>query len=103
MINYYNYDFDYEINYETDWNTWDENIKYAEYISTNMSQSIITSAIKYAVENNNYENYPDSDSHASINTEELNEIHYNVEVSDIEIKKNINKKKMFHWLKCCFF
>lgn len=100
MIHYYNYDFDYEINYETDWNTWDENLKYAEYISTNMTQSMIKSAIKYAVENNNYENYPDSDSHASVDTEELNEIHYNIDEKKKKIEK---KKKFFDCFKCCFF
>lgn len=62
-------------NYEFDFYTWDKDIKCAEYISNNMTQAQIKAAIKYAIENNDFSNYPDSDSHASVNTEDLNENH----------------------------
>jgi len=99
-------------NYEFDFYTWDKDIICAEYISKNMTQSAIKAAIKYAIENNDYENYPDSDSHASNNTEDFNEIHdtYNYKNIDNYIKtyknndadKKNTKKKYFNWIKCCF-
>lgn len=96
-------------NYEFDFYTWDKDIKFAEYISKNMSQSAIKAAIKYAIENNDYENYPDSDSYASNNTEDFNEVHdtYNYDsyintYKNNEPDKKCIKKKYFNWIKCCF-
>jgi hypothetical protein len=102
-------------NYEFDFYTWEKDIICAEYISKNMTQSAIKAAIKYAIENNDYENYPDSDSYASNTTEDFNEIHdtynydtynYNNNYND-NYKNNITskkciKKKYFNWINCCF-
>ena len=76
-------------NYEFDFYTWGKDIICAEYISNNMSQSAIKAAIKDAIENKKYDNYPDSDSYASNNTEDFNEIHETT-------KKNTIKKKYFN-------
>jgi len=93
-------------NYEFDFYTWDKDIICAEYISKNMSQSAIKNAIKYAIENNDYENYPDSDSYASNNTEDFNEIHDTCKHGtdkkndtckhDTDIKHDNGKKKYFN-------
>jgi hypothetical protein len=93
-------------NYEFDFYTWDKDIICAEYISKNMTKTAIKAAIKYAIENNDCENYPDSDSHASNTTEELNEIH-DTYIHDDDYKNNITskkciKKKYFNWINCCF-
>lgn len=82
-------------NYEFDFYTWDKDIKSAEYISKNMTQSAIKAAIKYAIENNNYENYPDSDSDVSNNTDDFNEIHETY-------KKNTGKYNILNCFKFCF-
>jgi len=94
-------------NYEYDFYTWEKDIICGEYISNNMSQYAIKAAIKYAIENNDYEKYPDSDSHASNNTEDFNEIHYTYNTYDKnndtdKTNDKIIKKKYFNWINCCF-
>lgn len=66
-----------------------------------MTQSAIKAAIKYAIENNDYENYPDSDSHASNNTEDFNKIHGTDKKNDTD-KKNNDKKRKLNCFNFCF-
>jgi hypothetical protein len=89
-------------NYEFDYYTWDKHIICAEYISNNMTQSVIKAAIKYAIENNDYENYPDSDSYASVNTEDFNEIHGPDKKNDTGKKNDTVKKRKLNCFNFCF-
>lgn len=102
-----------KINYDFNFYLWDKNIKSLEYISKNMNQSAIKTAIKNAIKTNNYENYPDSDSHASNNTEDFNEIHGIIDDTNNYTNKNEDtykndytnkmiKKKYINCFKCCF-
>ena len=78
-------------NYQYDFYTWYADIKCAEEIAKTMVECSLKNAIRYAIINNNYENYPDSDSNISVTTDEFNEIHYDDNDFYDQIKNMDNK------------
>jgi hypothetical protein len=92
----------YGDNYAFDFYTWDHDIQCAERVAKELAEKVIKKARKpnrkalilYAIKNNDYANYPDSDSNDSIATEELNEIH------PID-EKIINKSSCLSKIKYC--
>jgi hypothetical protein len=78
----------YSDNYAYDFYNWEHDNQCADVVARTVVASAIKTALKralkpdlkalitYAIENNDYSDYPDSDSHASITTLEFNEIHY---------------------------
>jgi hypothetical protein len=94
-------------NYQYDFYTWYADIKCAEEIAKTMVECSIKNAIRYAIINNNYENYPDSDSNVSVTTDEFNEIHYDYDFYDkknntCEINNTCKKNNMCKKIKNLF-
>jgi hypothetical protein len=96
----------YGDNYAFDFYTWAHDIQCAEKVAKEFAERVIKKSRKknrkalilYAIKNNNYMNYPDSDSNESISTEELNEIHPNDEMDEKKIK---NKSSCLPKIKYC--
>lgn len=91
----------YGDNYAFDFYTWAHDIQCAERVAARLiKKTSQKELIKKAFETKNFTNYPDSDSHMSIDTLEFNEIHsYTSEIGPNEIGPNAlpkNKK-----IKCC--
>jgi hypothetical protein len=97
----------YGDNYAFDFYTWAHDIQCAERVAKELVARVIKKARKpnrkalvlYAIKNNDYVNYPDSDSNNSIATEELNEIHSD----DVPVDKKIKKTRWFSCFKLKFF
>ena len=89
-------------NYELDYYTWEKDIICAEYISKNMTESAIKTALKYAIENNGMKIIHECDSRSSINTEDFNELNETMIVVYKDKKKNTDKNKFFNCFKFCF-
>jgi hypothetical protein len=94
----------YGDNYAFDFYTWAHDIQCAEKVAKEFAAFVIKKArernrkalILYAIANNDYVNYPDSDSNDSIATEEMNEIHSMAESNIV-----INKSACFQKIKSC--
>jgi len=90
----------YSDNYAYDFYNWEHDNQCADVVARTVVASAIKTALKralkpdlkalitYAIENNDYGDYPDSDSHASITTLEFNEIHY-MEIDNDDDLSNI--------------
>ena len=78
----------YSDNYAYDFYNWEQDKQCATTVANNVIAVAIKAALKralkpdlkaliaHAIATNDYSDYPDSDSHASITTLEFNEIHY---------------------------
>jgi hypothetical protein len=95
----------YGDNYAYDFYTWAHDIQCAEKVAKELVERAMKrkkagtrkAMILYAIKNNDYENYPDSDSVSSIDTMEFNEIH-SLDESNIII---VNKSTCLPKIKCC--
>jgi hypothetical protein len=94
----------YSDNYAFDFYTWADDIKCAEKVAKEFAAMVMKrkksenrkAQILYAIRNNDYENYPDSESPSSIDTMEFNEIHSMTESNII-----INKSSCLPKIKYC--
>jgi hypothetical protein len=76
----------YSDSYAFDFYNWSHDTQCAERVAKELVDRVIRKALKpnrkalilYALEHNDFTNYPDSNSDDSITTEELDEIHYDL-------------------------
>lgn len=100
----------YGDNYAFDFYTWADDIECANRLSAEMVARVIKKTTKAllkmenralilrAFETNDFSNFPDSDSHMSIDTLEFNEIHPYTNTKTNEIDNELNKKEKIN---CC--
>jgi hypothetical protein len=97
----------YGDHYAYDFYTWAHDIQCAEKVANELVERVIKKARKknrkalilYAIKNNDFANYPDSDSNDSIDTLELNEIHS----YEVAVDNKIKKTRWFSCFKLNFF
>jgi len=78
----------YGDNYAFDFYTWAHDIECAERVAARLiPKTSSKELIKKSFETKNFTNYPDSDSHISIDTLEFNEIHSYPDANEIGPKK----------------
>jgi hypothetical protein len=96
----------YSDNYAFDFYKWEEDRQCAEKVAKVFIPHVIKSATKaamrtnrkalilHAIQTNNFENFPDSDSQESIDTDDFNEVHHTFEIDETPEKIKTN------WFAC---